>query len=99
MVERRYAKEKGAPKLKPAIEGTFNKFVSFIPGLPSQDMLREILEFLIGPNDKHLLFLYARSLCKKAIVMIEHPNFALFRISLTPLQNITHIYVQCWDDL
>ena len=62
-------------------------------------MLREILEFAIGPDDKHLLFLWARRLCKKSISMIEHPNFALLRISLTAKQSLTHVYVKCWNDI
>ena len=62
-------------------------------------MLREIIEFAIGPNDKHVLFLWARCLCKKAIVMIEHPTFAQLHKALTPLQMTTHVYIQCWNDV
>ena len=62
-------------------------------------MLREIIEFAIGPNDKHVLFRWAKCLCKKAIVMIEHPTFAQFRVALTPLQMTTQVYVQCWNDV
>jgi len=62
-------------------------------------MLREILEFVIGPDDKHLLYLWARRLCKKSIVLIEHPNFAQLRLLLTPKQSLTHVYVYSQSDV
>ena len=48
------------------------KFIPFIPGLPSQDTLRLILEYLIGPDDRHVLYKLAYSLCKRSIVLIQH---------------------------
>lgn len=75
------------------------KFQPFIPAMPSQNMLREILSFAIGPDDKHLLYLWARRLCKKSIVLIEHPTFAQLRALLTPLQSLTHVYVYSQSDV
>jgi len=59
----------------PTTSSVTAKFKHFIPGLPSQDMLRLILEFAIGPDEKYILYSWARRLCKKSIIMIEHPNF------------------------
>lgn len=40
----------------PVVAKSTAKFKAFIPSLPSQDMLRLILEYAIGPNDKHVLY-------------------------------------------
>ena len=75
------------------------KFQPFIPGLPSQDMFRLILEYAIGPDEIHLLFRWGRRLCKRSISLIEHPNFIQFRSTLSSLQSVTHIFVQTRTDL
>ena len=75
------------------------KFTPFIPSLPSQDTLRLILEYAIGPDDKHILFKWARRLCKRSILLIEHPNFIQMRGLLTPLQTVTEVRVASESDL
>lgn len=75
------------------------KFTPFIPSLPSQDTLRLILEYAIGPEDKHILFKWARRLCKRSILLIEHPNFIQMRGMLTPRQSVTEVRVASESDL
>ena len=79
----RRARDRHAAKENQKPLGKQIKFQHFIPCLPSQDCLRLILEFAIGPDDKHTLYKWARLLCKRSIVLIEHPNFAQMAAALT----------------
>ena len=59
-------------------------FKSFIPGLPSKDVLIIILQYTIKPAERAKYYRLAISLCKKSSQLLTHPAIIPLLFPVTP---------------
>jgi hypothetical protein len=59
-------------------------FKSFIPGLPSKDVLVIILQYAFNPTERANYYRLAISLCKKSIQLLTHPSIIPLLFPVTP---------------